>query len=320
MRLAQNSCYSFVLSGCSKEVSNNTTIEFYEKHVAHNRLSHQEYLGHIEIDNKVIPKPVRAQLDRNNIKYVHAALVESYKHLSTSSVNKTMYKPFINDDCHFSIFCDGIQKFHLELNGAFARTANSELQVTNAPISLHSIEGGSMDRHKLAVDLMNVIDEVKPVTGESAFSCFIKDPLLGDRPDGVVSPPEFFRCCSFVNIDHNTKKMELMFDNWPVCIAADGCSTNSAAIELLVDKIGLLSPGTRCSAHAAHGSARRLATSKTMSVQEVVEYAVNLRPVLKHFKHSGKSLSILNNALNALHGALLVWDISSRPPKGQSNF
>ena len=143
-RLAQNSCYSFVLSGCSKEVSNNTTIEFYEKHVAHNRISHQEHIGHIEIDNKVLPKPVRAQLDRNNIKYVHAALVESYKHLSTSSVNKTLYKPFLND-CHFSIFCDGIQKFGLELNGSYARTADSELQVTNAPISLHSIKGGSLD-------------------------------------------------------------------------------------------------------------------------------------------------------------------------------
>ena len=147
---------------------------------------------------------------------------------------------------------------------------------------------------------MNRIDEVRPVTSESALSYFIKDPLLGDRPDGVVSPPEFFKCCSVVNIGHNTKKMELLFDNWPVSIAANGCATNTAAIELLVDKIGLLSPGTRCSAYAAHGSARRLASSKTMSVQEVVEYALNLRPVLKHFKNSGKSLSLLNDALRLL--------------------
>ena len=70
-----------------------------------------------------------------------------------------------------------------------------------------------MDRYKLAVDLMNVIDEVRPVTGESAFSHFIKDPLLGDRPDGVVSPPKLFKCCSVLNINHDTKKMELLFDN-----------------------------------------------------------------------------------------------------------
>ena len=33
-KAAQNACFSFVISGCSKEVSNNTTIEFYEKHVS----------------------------------------------------------------------------------------------------------------------------------------------------------------------------------------------------------------------------------------------------------------------------------------------
>ena len=104
--------------------------------------------------------------------------------------------------------------------------------------------------------------------------------------------------------------MELLFDNWPVCIAADGCATNSAAVEVLMDKIGLLSPGTRCSAHAAHGFARRLATSKTMSVQEVVEYTTNLRPVLKDFKNSGKTLCLLNDALKLLEMKqikTLVW-------------
>ena len=298
-KMAQNACYSFVLSGCSKEVSNNTTIEFYDKHIDHLRLHHQEHLGHLEIDNKVPPKPIRAQLDRNNIKYVHAALVESYKNLTSSSVNKLLYKPFVGN-CHYSVFCDGIQKFGRELNGSFARTADSELEVTNAPISLHSIQGGSMDRYKLAVDLMNIIHEIKPVSGVSAYSFFIKDTALGDRPEGVISPPQFFKCCKVINVDYNLKKLELLFENWPVCIAADSCSTNAADVELLVNKVGLLSPKTRCSAHAAHGSVRRLATSKTMSVQEVVEYATNLRPVLKHFKNSGKSLSSLNDALKIL--------------------
>ena len=149
---AHNSCYSFVLSGCSREVSNNTTIEFYNKHIDHLRNHHREHLGHLEVDNKALPKPIRAQLDRNNIQYIHAALLESYKHLTTSAINKTLYKPFLNGDCNFSIFTDGIQKFGLELNGSYARTADEELQVTNAPVSLHNIKGSSMDRHKLAVD------------------------------------------------------------------------------------------------------------------------------------------------------------------------
>ena len=132
-------------------------------------------------------------MDRNNIQYIHAALLESYKHLTTSAINKTLYKPFLNGDCNFSIFTDGIQKFGLELNGSLARTADEELQVTKVPVSLHSIKGGSMDRHKLAVDLMNVINNIKPVSGESAFSQFIKDSAQGDCPEGVVSPPEYFK-------------------------------------------------------------------------------------------------------------------------------
>ena len=107
---------------------------------------------------------MRAQLDRKNIQYVHASLVESYKHLTTSAINKTLYKPFLNGDCNFSIFTDGIQKFGLELNGSYARTGDKELQVTNAPVSFHSIKGGSMDRDKLAADLVNVINDIKPVS------------------------------------------------------------------------------------------------------------------------------------------------------------
>ena len=55
---AQNSCYSFVLSGCSKEVSNNTTVEFYDKHIDNLRYHHQEHLGHLEVDIKALPKPM----------------------------------------------------------------------------------------------------------------------------------------------------------------------------------------------------------------------------------------------------------------------
>ena len=90
------------------------------KHIDHLRNHHQEHLGHLKVDNKALLKPMRAQLDRNNIRYVHAALVESYKHLTTSAINKPLCKPFHNGDCNFSIFTNGIQKFGLELNGSYA--------------------------------------------------------------------------------------------------------------------------------------------------------------------------------------------------------
>ena len=62
---AQNSWYRFVLSRCSTEVSNNTTIEFY-KHVDQLRNHHREHLGHLQVDNKALPTPIQAQLDGNN--------------------------------------------------------------------------------------------------------------------------------------------------------------------------------------------------------------------------------------------------------------
>ena len=173
------------------------------------------------------------------MQYVHAALVESYKHLTTSAIIRTLYKPLLNGDCNFSIFANQIQKFGLELNGSYAQTADKQLQVTNAPVNLHSIKSGPMDRHKLAVDLMNVINGIKPASGESVFSQFTKDSALGDRPEGVVSPPEYFKCCTVTNIDCDVQKMELLLDNWPMCIATYGCTTNSAAVEVLVNKIGL---------------------------------------------------------------------------------
>ena len=132
-----------------------------------------------------------------------------------------------------------------------------------------------------------------PPLHESALACFVKD-------DALCSLPEFFKCCTIISQDNVGRKLELSFVNWPACITANGCTTNAAAVNLLVEKLGLLSPSARCSAHAAHGSMKRLAGSKTMCVQEVVEYAAQIRPVLKHFKNSGKSLSLLNDELNLL--------------------
>ena len=84
-----------------------------------------------------------------------------------------------------------------------------------------------------------------------------------------------------------------MFENWPVASVGDGCSVNKKAGEILTSYIGLLSPTTRCSAHAANGSISRTTTSKTMSVPEVVTFASGIKQVLKHFKLCGKSSALL---------------------------
>ena len=84
---------------------------------------------------------MKTQLNKDNIGSVQEALVKAYKELDLSSGNSNplLYKPFKKDDAPICIYTDGIQKFSKELNGSYARTADSVLNITNAPISLHEI-------------------------------------------------------------------------------------------------------------------------------------------------------------------------------------
>ena len=43
------------------------------------------------------------------------------------------------------------------------------------------------------------------------------------------------------------------------------------------------------------------ASSKTMPLQEVVDFATKVKPVLKHFKNSAKSQNLLNKAVDFLN-------------------
>ena len=71
-------------------------------------------------------------------------------------------------------------------------------------------------------------------------------------------------------MDWEERKIELLFENWLVAMVGDGCSVNKQAGEILTSHIGLLSPTTQCSAHAASGTIRRIKTLKTVSVPKVV--------------------------------------------------
>ena len=66
-------------------------------------------------------------------------------------------------------------------------------------------------------------------------------------------------------------------------LVGDGCAESKYAGDSLATNHGLLSPTTSCSAHAASGSIKRMASSKTMCVEEVVIFASKIRPILRHF-------------------------------------
>lgn len=112
--------------------------------------------------------------------------------------------------------------------------------------------------------------------------------------------PSIFKCTKVTKVDFQTKEIELEFQDWPTALVADGASVNPKAGQILTEKLGLVSPTTRCSGHAASGCIKRMATSKTMQVDAVVTFASGLKPILKHFKSSGKSSSALNEALEIM--------------------
>ena len=69
-----------------------------------------------------------------------------------------------------------------------------------------------------------------------------------------------------------------------MALVGDGCAVNKYAGDSLATSHGFLSPTTRCSAHAASGSLKRMASSKIiMCVEEVVTFASGIRPILRHF-------------------------------------
>ena len=97
--------------------------------------------------------------------------------------------------------------------------------------------------------------------------------------------------------------------DWPVVINADGCSTNISVDDKLLKLFCLLTPTIRCVVHAADGSSKRLANSKTMNVQEVTDFVQNFRKVMKHFQNSAKSTPLLNDFLAVFSIKKSIFDI-----------
>ena len=128
------------------------------------------------------------------------------------------------------------------------------------------------------------------------------------------------------------KNIQLIMLNWPTAITADGCSTNMSAGNKLVENLGVTThfirydysnkenncekahftllyrclhrsycifySFIRCGSHAADGSLKRLANSKTMNVSEVSdEFLPSFRKMMKHFTLGG----MFKNLFNQIH-------------------
>ena len=98
---------------------------------------------------------------------------------------------------------------------------------------------------------------------------------------------------------------------FPTSQCGDGCPTNLKAARLGEEQLGLKSPFTKCSSHAASGTIKRLCISETMCNDDAKALYNNLRKLLKDFSMSNKSIDLLNKALSALvmnNVHILNWD------------
>ena len=161
---------------------------------------------------------------------------------------------------------DGIQKFAKELNGVYVRTLSSSTTSTISlvPGSLTDIPRGSLNPKKFVSHLTHLISTIWPVK-KNAHVSVLNHMSNQVAENSVISPcpPQYFKCYKLIHIDD--KKIESETEDWPVGIMADGCATNTAASNQLIEYLGFLSPSIRCVVHAADGPVKRMTNSKTMN-------------------------------------------------------
>ena len=284
-------------TGVKKQVSNETNLETYDCVMEGIRDYHRVVLPDIKIDNRKLSAPPKVQIDRNNIHKPLRAILESFKEGPDilNPYNILFKQP---SGKIFSLMHDGIQKFSRELNGVMVRTLSEEMDVITVPWKLTEIEGGSLNSDKLVDHLIRMIGSIHPLQCQSADQEVSRLLLVNHEADSFPKPPLFFHICKLLHMDTTTISLEMPF--WPVAVTADGCSTNMAAGDKLLAMLGIPTPTMRCGSHAADGSLKRMANSKTMNVQEVSDFLPAFRKIMKHFKLSGKSTVALNVVLDIM--------------------
>ena len=224
----------------------------------------------------------------------------------------------------YSIIHDGIQKFSRELNGFMTRHTTPAMDPLTLPWSLTEIPGGSLIASKLCYRIFKTMKSIHLVQ-DAANAAIVKSLSQYHDSLNVPRPPSYFKVWQVLHFSKETKTIQLIMPNWPTAITADVCSTNMSAGNKLVENLGLTThfirydysnkenncekahftllyrclhrsycifySFIRCGSHAADGSLKRLANSKTMNVSEVSsEFLPSLRKIMKHFKLSGINL------------------------------
>ena len=175
---------------------------------------------------------------------------------------------------YYSIMHDGISKFSHELNGVYMRGINVETyEPFSVPYCLNKMKGGvtGMDTaHEILANVATVVN-----SSSSAFHTIprnFQEEVGGSDANYIPpNPPNYFKIGTLQTVDHKEKVIHIkVSEKFPVSNVGDGVAVNVKASRILRDLFGFMSPDFRCTAHCASGTVRRLATSKTMSVSEVI--------------------------------------------------
>ena len=283
-------CLSMVHVGARNMESNNNTIRNYEVGLSGLR-AFKEYCES-QTSEPCCPV-VGVTLNAHNISDAQRAILDSHRYDDPNSLlNQVKNSPF------WSITHDNISKFGTEYNGVLLRGINAELDPVHAPYALHKMKGG-VDAHATADDIIRVCAEFSPVKC-SAYETILSHLQLEDEeiPSAV---PDYFKLGPILTVDPDDKIIEIQLsENLPVANAGDGVSVNIKAARVLLQLYGFNSPDFRCAAHIASGSSKRLATSKTMNVQEVTDVYETVRTITQHFELSIKNREALNQAMEIL--------------------
>ena len=97
-------------------------------------------------------------------------------------------------------------------------------------------------------------------------------------------PPHFFKLVSLENLDFNKKIVKIDVPDWHINLMADGYVINVCASRNIPEQLGLLSSSIRCTSCAAVGAIKRISTSKSRNVPQILKFLPALCTAMCHFQ------------------------------------
>ena len=292
-------CLMVVHSGINKNLSNEAIFENYDVSM---KGMESQYLFNLECFKneavqpevkRLLMPPIRMALNPSTIYNCVQTITAGHRSSPSSAFQKVQKSPF------WGFIHDSIIKFGMDFLGIFIKGVDSDtIRPVSTPLCLEHIKRGHT-----GVDLANYL--VSAIAShlkvkDSAFNT-ISSEVTALEGAAMEPPPEFFKLGTVKSVNQADKEIHIQLSDMPVANNGDGVATNGKAARLLSVCYVLDSPSVHCAAHGSDLVMKRMATSKTMSVSEVVAAYEALRPVIKHFELSTKNKEKLDASISMLH-------------------